>query len=633
MKKLHFLAWLLIVAVLSLTCPVLGEEAGIEITDALTPELPGDFEMDATGDDIEIVEPGEVVADIDIPLSDLALSDAPDLTLDATLDDALDSGVADEATEGGVAANGITPRQEVFRSVGGDDNDRLFAGYVDLLFGRKPKGDLRSNGFLGDRLTGTAKKVFDFLESKCKNVAAGSTSSTRFFLPASIGDYENFDEICDSLGSVLTALITDYPYQMFWFDKTQGFGAGYESDGVVYIFLAVSEEFASLNGEMEQGVYLTTDVSKIKSAQVAVTNAKKVVKKYAGVSDYKKLCGYRDYICDEVSYNYDAAADQNMPYGNPWQLIWAFDDNPATNIVCEGYSKAFQYLCDLSAFSGAVQCHIVTGSCGGDHMWNIVTMADGKNYHVDITNYDGGFEPFFMSGAGSQASDASWYTIADGIVYQFDKLTLGAYPVKTLKLSTRDFDPDNYNETVTTPTPTPSATPAPTPTAKVSMSKCKLTVKDQVYANKRLTPAVTVKYGSKTLKKGTDYTVNYDNNKAVGKATATVKGQGKYTGTKKITFKILPPAVKLSKLTAKKNSFTATWNKGTANTGYQLQYGLKKTFSGAKTVKVTNANTVMKTVKSLLKGKTYYVRVRAYKTVGKVNYYSAWSSVKSVTVK
>jgi hypothetical protein len=41
----------------------------------------------------------------------------------------------------------------------------------------------------------------------------------------------------------------------------------------------------------------------------------------------------------------------------------------------------------------------------------------------------------------------------------------------------------------------------------------------------------------------------------------------------------------------------------------------------------------MKTVKSLLKGKTYYVRVRAYKTVGKVNYYSAWSSVKSVTVK
>ena len=623
MKKLHFLAWLLIVAVLSLTCPVLGEEAGIEITDALTPELPGDFEMDATGDDIEIVEPGEVVADIDIPLSDLALSDAPDLTLDATLDDALDSGVADEATEEGVAANGITPREEVFRSVGGDDNDRLFAGYVDLLFGRKPKGDLRSNGFLGDRLTGTAKKVFDFLESKCKNVAAGSTSSTRFFLPASIGDYENFDEIYDSLGSVITALITDYPYQMFWFDKTQGYGAGYESDGVVYIILAVSEEFASLNGEMEQGVYLTTDVSKIKSAQVAVTNAKKVVNKYAGVSDYKKLCGYRDYICDEVSYNYDAAADQNMPYGNPWQLIWAFDDNPATDIVCEGYSKAFQYLCDLSAFSGAVQCHIVTGYCGGPHMWNIVTMADGKNYHVDITNYDGGFEPFFMSGADSQASDASWYTIAfaDGIVYQFDSVTLGAYPVKTLKLSTRDFDPDNYNEI------------APTPTAKVSMSKCKLTVKDQVYANKRLTPAVTVKYGSKTLKKGTDYTVNYDNNKAVGKATATVKGQGKYTGTKNITFKILPPAVKLSKLTAKKNSFTATWNKGTANTGYQLQYGLKKTFSGAKTVKVTNAKTVMKTVKSLLKGKTYYVRVRAYKTVGKVNYYSAWSSVKSVTVK
>ena len=38
-------------------------------------------------------------------------------------------------------------------------------------------------------------------------------------------------------------------------------------------------------------------------------------------------------------------------------------------------------------------------------------------------------------------------------------------------------------------------------------------------------------------------------------------------------------------------------------------------------------------MKALKSGKTYYVRVRAYKTVDKQNYYSAWSAVKRVKVK
>ncbi|MBQ3304198.1 MAG: fibronectin type III domain-containing protein, partial [Clostridia bacterium] len=183
--------------------------------------------------------------------------------------------------------------------------------------------------------------------------------------------------------------------------------------------------------------------------------------------------------------------------------------------------------------------------------------------------------------------------------------------------------------TVSAPTPTPTATPAP----KVKLSKCTATVKSQVYTGKALKPAITVKYGKVALKKGTDYTVTYAQNKAVGTATATLKGKGKYTGTKKVSFKILPPAVALSQLKAGVKSFSATWKKGTANTGYQLQYALKKNFSGAKTVKVAKARTLKATVKALKSGKTYYVRVRAYKTVDKQNYYSAWSAVKRVKVK
>ena len=53
---------------------------------------------------------------------------------------------------------------------------------------------------------------------------------------------------------------------------------------------------------------------------------------------------------------------------------------------------------------------------------------------------------------------------------------------------------------------------------------------------KALTQKVVVKANGKTLKNGTDYTVSYKNNTAVGKAAVTVKAKGNYTGTITKTF-------------------------------------------------------------------------------------------------
>ena len=47
-------------------------------------------------------------------------------------------------------------------------------------------------------------------------------------------------------------------------------------------------------------------------------------------------------------------------------------------------------------------------------------------------------------------------------------------------------------------------------------------------------------------------------------------------------------------------------------------------------MKKTAAKTVLK---KLTAGKTYYVRIRAYKTVKGKKYYSAWSKVKDAKVK
>ena len=94
----------------------------------------------------------------------------------------------------------------------------------------------------------------------------------------------------------------------------------------------------------------------------------------------------------------------------------------------------------------------------------------------------------------------------------------------------------------------------------------------------------------------------------------------------------LPAGTSLVKVTGAKKAFTAQWKKG-AVTGYQLQYATNNKFSGAKTVTIKKVGTLKYTVKSLTAKKTYYVRVRTYKTMAGANYFSTWSGAKAVKTK
>ena len=173
--------------------------------------------------------------------------------------------------------------------------------------------------------------------------------------------------------------------------------------------------------------------------------------------------------------------------------------------------------------------------------------------------------------------------------------------------------------------------------APTSIKKAKVTgVKAKTYTGKALAQSVTVKLGTTTLKKGTDYKITYKNNKSVGTATMTVTGTGKYTGTVTKTFKINPKGTSLKKVTAGKKALTATWNKQTVQTtGYQLQYSTSGKFTAktTKTVTVSKNKTTRKVVKKLKGNKKYFVRIRTYKKVGKTKYYSAWSKSKTLTTK
>lgn len=64
--------------------------------------------------------------------------------------------------------------------------------------------------------------------------------------------------------------------------------------------------------------------------------------------------------------------------------------------------------------------------------------------------------------------------------------------------------------------------------------------------------------------------------------------------------------------------------------GYQIQYSMKRNFSGAKTKTVKSTTNYITSLKA---NKRYYFRVRAYRKVNGKTYYSGWSGSKNIKVR
>jgi len=172
----------------------------------------------------------------------------------------------------------------------------------------------------------------------------------------------------------------------------------------------------------------------------------------------------------------------------------------------------------------------------------------------------------------------------------------------------------------------------------ISISKCsvKLSATSFTYNGKVRTPKVIVKDANgKTLKKNTHYTVTYaSGRKNVGTYKVTIKMKGSYKGTKTLTFKINPVKTKISKIvTATKALTVKLVAKKTQVTGYQIQYSTNKNFRNAKIRTVTGVNATTVRLSKLLARTNYYVRVRTFKTVNGVKYYSGWSVYKTARTK
>ncbi len=149
-------------------------------------------------------------------------------------------------------------------------------------------------------------------------------------------------------------------------------------------------------------------------------------------------------------------------------------------------------------------------------------------------------------------------------------------------------------------------------TQRVYMIKTVKPAKDR-YAYNGKTPKVSVKVidsQKNVLKEGVDYTVSVGSAKKVGTHTAKVIFKGKYEGSAKVSFDIVPG--KTAKITASESTsyIKLTWSKVSGATGYRVyQYDSKmKSYKLLTSIKGKNTYTV----KNLKSGTSYKFAVKAY---------------------
>lgn len=128
-------------------------------------------------------------------------------------------------------------------------------------------------------------------------------------------------------------------------------------------------------------------------------------------------------------------------------------------------------------------------------------------------------------------------------------------------------------------------------------------------------------YTDTGLKTGTTYYYKV-------RAYKTVSGT-RHLGAYSAVVNAKPVLAKAKKVKAKragKQKIRVSWKRVTGATGYKVYRSTKKNkgFKAVKTIK--KAKTVKYTTKRLKKGKRYYFKVRAYRTVSGKKVYSAYSS-------
>lgn len=454
-------------------------------------EIMDDVDISISDSSEELIRLPEMTEDVDASLSDFSgveLTENADFLSDEFLPD-----FASEYYDSSLKMHAYTFDDESFGQV--FDSEELLTSYANQEFGFN-RDVAPAKTYCGDHLSGTDAKVYAALKKYIEPIASGARTDTSIQIPMSdVGFPERLyasdfgldkwtTDPSDYVGTQYSTLmnkiskyfnyspipvgwsvVRDCPYEFYWFDLTFYYYDTYDiqfyydsARREYYAFMSFDFSF-EVNEEYRGSNLFTTNPSKTGLVKKALANAKKIISAAASYSDTDKLIYYRDKIIALTDYNYPASyLSGQVGYGpdsNPWQIIWIFDNDPDTKVVCEGYAKSFKYLCDNTKFSHAnIQCYWVKGDFGNGswsdyHSWNIVHMSDGKNYLVDLTNCDDGgadVDPnlFMASPYSGNVTNGFWFSdYDDNYLYEYDKETLEFYSQEALTISFTPFSAEN----------------------------------------------------------------------------------------------------------------------------------------------------------------------------------------------
>lgn len=298
------------------------------------------------------------------------------------------------------------------------------------------------------------------------------------------------------------------------------------------------------------------------------------------------------------------------------------------------------------------------------HRWNptITFAADGKTASYTAV-CDVCTAPAFGNAVVTSAvKTAATYTEKGTTTYTATVLLDGqtftaTKDVQDIPVLTRPEEPTTPAEPTTPVEPTTPAEPTtpvepPKPTAPVyaatTISKIENTTSGVKLTWKKVPKAsgYYIYRGSSKIKTLTSTSkVSYTDTKAKkngGKYTYRVYAYYKVSGGKiktsaaspaKSTIYLSRPSTPSAKNYYRRKA-VAKWNKNTKASGYKVECCLRSNFSGSKLTATLHRNSsVTKKFTDLKKGKTYYFRVRSYKTINGTTYYSPWSKTCSRKIK
>lgn len=301
-------------------------------------------------------------------------------------------------------------------------NSLLTAGIFFISLAVSP---VRADAAISDNLSDNTLQIYNAVSELSDQIVSGKATTSK--LEVTLDRRENASRVGKEQTYAYTAAAYEHPEKFFWAANGNCSYTYDQQTGKLSISYEISSPYRS--GSKGYKLKAKNAASTYKST---VKKAQKIAAKVTGSTDYDKMKSILEQVDKLTSYNTAAAEEIGSKITNyePWNINYVFDGKKSTKVVCEGYAKAFKYLCDLTNFSSdKVSARIVSGnmtyynSGKQPHMWDVVTMDDGSNYIVDPTNSDSGMigsgGELFIRSCDSGNINAGYSVFVDKISYTY----------------------------------------------------------------------------------------------------------------------------------------------------------------------------------------------------------------------